>query len=326
MLENSLDKFIWCFSLCILTICLLTACSENESNKETHKAKEPSAIESNTEVTIDLKLASSKTVKFISVIDQYFLKLLNEAKKLNEYLLAFTQQPTDEKLSNSIDKLNDTHSLFSKWHSLILCCKSLQLAPNSSAQDANHQIDLMTRLDHHPLLPGYLDTVKDYPFSGLIYSDIPITVESMEKEFQLGDPAYVTLGFHALETILKGDDSQRKAEDFSVLKSTDDTESAPAALRRTLYAILLASEIRNDLVVFENQWISTKKKLLEMSNDDSNLFFNQLNMLIKQELEIVDSEKSDIQQNQDMKHDTADILHLRKEFLQQLISALNNGH
>lgn len=326
MLENSLDKFIWRFSLCILTTCLLTACSENESNKETHKAKEPTTIESNAEVAIDLKLASSKTVKFISVIDQYFLKLLNEAKELNEYLLAFTHKPTDEKLSSLIDKLNDTHSLFSNWKSIVLCCESLLLAPNTNKQNSNHQIDLITRLDHYPLLPGYLDSVKDYPFSGLIHSDIPITAESMEKEFQLGDPAYVTLGFHALETILKGDDSKRKAADFSALQSTDDSESAPAELRRTLYTILLASEIRNDLVGLENQWISAKRKFLEMNNDETKLFFNQLNELIKQKLQTIDSDKPDSQKNIDIKHDTADIIHLRREFLEQLIQEINDEH
>ena len=124
------------------------------------------------------------------------------------------------------------------------------------------------RIDAHPLLPGYLDTVYGYPYSGLIHSDIPLTLANLYQEFQLGDPAYVTLGFHALEVMLKGSDQERKLSDFAKLKALQEKHETDPELRRSLYSNLLAEQIRQDIFQLPANWRQNIRGLL-FSLDES---------------------------------------------------------
>ena len=98
-------------------------------------------------------------------------------------------------------------------------------------------------------------------------------------------PAYVTLGFHALELILKGSNLKRTASDFAPLTSTNDTSTAPAELRRTLYAILLASEIENDISLLKQTWEAKLKNQLQHNTiAQANKFFLALHLKVEKEL------------------------------------------
>jgi len=142
-----------------------------------------------------------------------FPSLPSTSKKVNEVLIAFTQEPSLNGLQQASEALDKAHALIVSGNFLDTCCDIYSPDLANSENDLA-KLSIKTKLDQYPLLPGYLDAVEGYPYSGLIYSDIPITRESMEQEFQLGDPAYVSLGFHALELILKGSELKRKGSEF----------------------------------------------------------------------------------------------------------------
>jgi putative iron-regulated protein len=71
------------------------------------------------------------------------------------------------------------------------------------------------QIDAQELQPGYLDSLPDYPFSGLVNDlAIPLTVESLRQQHGLTDSSEVAQGFHALELLLWGAEGQRQFTDF----------------------------------------------------------------------------------------------------------------
>lgn len=108
---------------------------------------------------------------------------------------------------------------------------------------------LAYELNHWPILPGYVDSVTNYPESGLVH-DVNVsldeaTLREVHGQFDLAEAA---LGFHVLEFLLWGDnpDDPRQAEAF--LTATDNTagltdtgltvEQLPANRRRALLGLL----------------------------------------------------------------------------------------
>tara|TARA_R110002167_G_scaffold100989_10_gene263437 strand:+ start:2060 stop:3049 length:990 start_codon:yes stop_codon:yes gene_type:complete len=310
-------------SLSILVIffsALLASCSDSEAPSTESGTSKPSILKPIHQTPLN-RQKSPETAALISIIDEHFSQLTNESKKLNETLIAFTKKPSQEGLQKATDALDKVHSIFVSGYYLDTCCHIYSSNLTNNENDLT-KLSIKTKLDQYPLLPGYLDAVEGYPYSGLIYSDISITRESMEQEFQLGDPAYVSLGFHALELILKGSNRNRKVSDFSHLKSTKDTSSAPAELRRTLYAILLASEIENNLSILELFWESdSKNHLAQKPKPQANKFFNALYITAEKELNNLQIQEAALEQNTKIdEHSNIEIITLKKGLLERLIA------
>ncbi len=300
---------------------LLVSCSDSEDSPKLNNTSKPSvSIKPKQQTPLD-RQSSPETAKLTSIIDEHFSQLTHESKQINETLIAFTQEPSQDGLQQASEALDKTHSLFVSGNFLDTCCGIYSPDLTNSENDLA-KLSIKTKLDQYPLLPGYLDAVEGYPYSGLIYSDIPITREIMEQEFQLGDPAYVSLGFHALELILKGSDQKRKVSDFSRLKSTQDTSSAPAELRRTLYAILLAAEIENDISILKLLWESgLKNRLGQKSDAQADNFFNELYITAENELNDIQAGESTSEENTKTdEHSNIEIIKLKKALLERLIA------
>ena len=136
----------------------------------------------------------------------------------------------------------------------------------------------------------------------------------------------MTLGFHALELILKGSNLKRTASDFAPLTSTNDTSTAPAELRRTLYAILLASEIENDISLLKQTWEAKLKNQLQHNTiAQANKFFLALHLKVEKELLGMPS-KQVITEGNHLKpdeHFNLESLSLKQSLLEKLASLKN---
>lgn len=307
--------------LVIFFSALLASCSDPEDAPKLSDTSKVDVVIKPKQKTPSNKQDSPETVILISIIDEHFSQLANESKQVNEVLIAFTQEPSLNGLQQASEALDKTHALFVSGDFLDTCC-GIYSPDLSNSENDSAKLSIKTKLDQYPLLPGYLDAVVGYPYSGLIYSDIPITRESMEQEFQLGDPAYVSLGFHALELILKGSDLKREVSDFSRLKSTQDTSSAPAELRRTLYAILLASEIENDISILKLLWESDfKHRLIEKTHAQAFDFFDQLYIAAEKELNEGKAQESMLENKAKIdEHSSREIFKLKRVLLERLIA------
>lgn len=272
------------FSLSAIFL-MLIACTDQPEDPALLEPKFEKAQKFNTgneSLKNPLSNPASPQQKLIEFVGQLFSELISHSKQLQQQVVLFAKSPSDKGLQEAISTLKITHSSYTSIDILRTCC----LSNFYEEPFEDKQILLHARLDQHPLLPGYLDTVVGYPYSGIVHADIPITKETMLKEFQLGDPHYVTLGFHALEVLLKGGGINRTAKDFSALSSTDDISTAKPELRRTLYAILLASEINKDLSELQQTVITSLKiKLAKQTTKQSKVFVSELQVKLNSALE-----------------------------------------
>ncbi len=60
--------------------------------------------------------------------------------------------------------------------------------------------NLATSIDPWPIEPGFIDSLPEYPDSGIISdTTIPITLDALREQHQFSDEAEVSLGFHIVE-------------------------------------------------------------------------------------------------------------------------------
>ena len=59
------------------------------------------------------------------------------------------------------------------------------------------------RIDAWPTTPGLLDTLPQYPQSGIVADvSLPLDVDSLQEQHGFSDPLEVALGFHAIQLLL----------------------------------------------------------------------------------------------------------------------------
>ena len=70
----------------------------------------------------------------------------------------------------------------------------------TEADDFYRLVDL---IDTRPFLPGYIDGIPEYPYSGLVHElDIPVTEDALRSQHRLMDEESASLGFPVIEFFL----------------------------------------------------------------------------------------------------------------------------
>jgi putative iron-regulated protein len=109
------------------------------------------------------------------------------------------------------------------------------------------------RLNAWPLNEAYIDYVEGDPKAGIIQrGDIPITEYELAKRNGKEDEADVTLGFHAVEFLLWGQDRDPDGPGHRPL--SDYVGKAPAVQRRREYLHVATSLVVKDLQYLVDQW------------------------------------------------------------------------
>jgi hypothetical protein len=123
----------------------------------------------------------------------------------------FLQNPDETQLANAQAAWLNAHSAYAAMSSLPL---PALLALDSDIILVTNK--LQYQIDAWPIEPGYLDSLPDYPGSGII-SDItvPMTAESLQRQHGFTDVQEVSMGFHALEYLIFA----RERSDFQLLDS-----------------------------------------------------------------------------------------------------------
>lgn len=128
-------------------------------------------------------------------------------------------------------------------------------------------------IDAHPLLPGYLDGVPNYPRSGLVHSEVPLTPASLLEQHQSTDFLYVTQGFHAMETLLWGALAQGLEERARLFQLPEQPveDHINEHSRRAELLRLIAFALPRDLATIctrGNQWVLTQALASVQNNRD----------------------------------------------------------
>lgn len=221
-------------NILMLSVALLNGCSndsppQKEVNLEVNAATEPKpeAVVRVPTKEIQSPVSSLKT-RFEDLLASSELESANLANATD----AFTREPTEEAFSSLVLQYESAHQAY-------------RLSRIATLLDTNSAIDEQ-HIDDAPMLPGYLDSVEDYPSSGLIHSELPIEITTILQEYKFSDELYLTLGFHPYDFILKGDASSPVAA-WRRFNEEGTKKHSLAAERRRTYLTLLANTLHKDI-------------------------------------------------------------------------------
>lgn len=200
------------------------------------------------------------TTRYLLLATQQFDAMCLSSGDFQTSIQQFLSTPTEETLNKARSHWINTHSHFAATQLFRYLDIQHPVLDHSTIEPVQHS--LSTRIDQSPLLPGYIDAVEGYPQSGFIFSPLPIDRETLNQEHQFTDALYVTLGFHAIEFLLWGEQVAEKAARLSTDFASLDIKDAPshedslghAKWRRSQLLSLTTEILVSDLATLCREW------------------------------------------------------------------------
>ena len=252
----------------LTTVCLcvwLAACGQTntpDAQPKSHVSTQNAAL------TPDNLTANQQIIETITEAYQRALSSTSELLDATQQLIDKPSPSTLEGARLAWQKSHDDYLLAQVSQSLAISHPVLDSPLSEDNDVVGHTLEI--RIDQYPAIPGYLDSVKGYPQSGLIHAEVELSIETLLNEHQLSDTAYVALGFHALEVMLFGEstDSDARYQDF--ISNTQKSSVIDAAKRRQELSLLLAQQIVDDLALRAEAWRAAdgyyRKFILTLAN------------------------------------------------------------
>jgi hypothetical protein len=153
------------------------------------------------------------------------------------------QQGKTEPMVHAMEQLSEATGLFCRSPTIEnrIVWQSAWLAAHDNFLGASilYSPDDFRRLDAWPMEAGFLDSLPDYPGSGIVSDDtLEITTTSLQEQHQITDASEVALGFHVLEYYA----FERDIEDFG--------SDAPNYQKRQQLVQLVAELLLVDITSF----------------------------------------------------------------------------
>lgn len=208
-----LDKLNLCMGV-LLFILLLNGCGSDVPT--TPKAPSNTNPE-NTLAAFDPNLEQA-TLAAWGVSQKQALVAATTSKQLRESVLQMLAAPSPHSLAAAQASWLTAHNQYHQLSAFITIATS---NPGLFGELSN----TLSLLDAHPIMPGYLDSVNGYPYSGLV-NDISAELNARQVRHQhfLTDDSEVSVGFHAIEFLLWGESGQRSYSDFVAKNTLTDAQ------------------------------------------------------------------------------------------------------
>ena len=265
------------FSLClqkvgiaILVTAFLVACSDEVAepqNIEVVEQTTPSAFELlNPELSASAKEIALDYVKQIGAdLNQAGL----EIEKLQSSITALIDQTNNENLLRAKETWLDTHSAYelTTLHRYF----ATQLL---GEQNSLTIMQLQYQINPWPIIPGYIDYVEGYPDSGIVHDiNVNLNIDSLREQHGSFDVSEVTLGFHAIEFLLWGNEtgsSTRPATDFYSVEELSQEEieigyslEQLSSNRRRAFLTVVAETLVEDFRALQSLWLTEAPRIRE---------------------------------------------------------------
>ena len=208
----------------MLTAILLTGCSDDTADPQSVLA----IRESNLDVSELLNPQLSEYTKeiFLDYVRQIsidFNQVAIEIEKLQSSIVTLINQTSSENLFLSRQAWREAHSAYELTTLHRYFATQLLEDHNNLAL-----MQLQYKINHWPIVPGYIDYINGYPDSGIVF-DINVNLDKRSLREQHGsfDESEVTLGFHVIEFLLWGistDLDARPADDYRSIKKLSPEE------------------------------------------------------------------------------------------------------
>ena len=264
----NLDLTLRRMGITVLASLLLVGCSgETAEPQKIESVKEiiPSVFE-----LLNPELSASTKEIALEYIEQIGADLIEagiEIEMFQSSIGMLTGQATNENLSLSKQAWLDAHSAYEittlhRYFTTQLLGEQSSLA----LMQIQHQIN------HWPIIPGYIDYVNGYPDSGIVHDiNVNLDVDSLREQHGTFDISEVTLGFHVIEFLLWGydtDSGPRPAADFdAVLELTSEQTESGYSLdqlsnnRRRLFLSVAIDTLVEDFRALQSLWLAEEPSI-----------------------------------------------------------------
>ena len=238
----------WLFCLLLLTAC----------NKEPPAKPDTQAPEATTEApwlgqqqALDSQVAeeSSSRLRRLSV----------SANGFDDAINGLLGDPSDERLSTAQQAWSHLYQSFNEAYVVLVC--------RTTATPAD--MGRLQRADSFPILPGYIDSLKDWPDSGIVNdTTLPLTREGLLDQQGATMEGEASVGLQVIHFLLHGEPgAPRQAADLQPVTALSDDmvgklEDQPNNRRRT-YLQLATDLLVEDLLQLAREDKAPKKVTTE---------------------------------------------------------------
>lgn len=200
---------------------------------------------------------------------QSLIQTEQSSRNLSAQLDLFLAEPTATGLTQLRQEWRNCHQ---QWQHHAPWMALARSQPRHFATLNRHYFSI----DASDLQPGYLDAVQGYPFTGIVNDiSIVLTADNLRQQHGLTDHREVSLGFHALEFLLWGEQGERPFNDFTAITDISAEQNAaglttsdlPNNRRRTLLRLttqLLADDLQRLRQDWQNPLSATSRSYLQL--------------------------------------------------------------
>ncbi|HAJ76315.1 MAG TPA: hypothetical protein DCM64_07650 [Gammaproteobacteria bacterium] len=234
----------------LLAVAVLSACgSENEPLDQ----QSPPAISVNAARLASVDPGLIEPIQgvmraYLQQMETDYDAVADNLDSLQSEILAFLEEPSTTSMNNVRSAWLLSHSAY-ELTTLHRYFADLIL----SEAEVLNLFSLRYRMNHWPILPGYIDYVAGFADSGIVQdTTVALNIPALQEQHGLFGLSEVSLGFHVIEFLIWGENpdqiTPRSAADYQ-----PDTRLTPAQAESGLELDLLSNNRRRQLLLLNAQ-------------------------------------------------------------------------
>lgn len=187
-------KFGW---MCLVVVAFLVGCSRDTG--DTDETSSTASIDTDLSETATPPVAllnfADTAAAFHDAAETQMQAMLSACLALQQDVQGFLSSPSDESQSKA-------QTSFVPCYQQWIQARVFHQQPFGLSEEKSFS-KLMDLIDTRPFLPGYIDGLPEYPFSGLVHElDIPINANTLRGQHRLMDEDSASVGFPVIEFFL----------------------------------------------------------------------------------------------------------------------------
>ncbi|MFT7687567.1 MAG: stress-induced morphogen [Candidatus Azotimanducaceae bacterium] len=203
-------------SVLLTSLCLLISCMDSEEQKI---------------LILEAKLVDSSLSRLRVFSVHQNKAAIIEAQNLQQVVSDFLTTADDEHLQKVQSAWQASHNKYLQSHYGLFV-------------PSDERKDLIFAIESWPIQPGFIDSLPDYPESGIVNdTTLSIDLSTLRQQHGITDREEVCLGYHAIEFLI----FDRSIEHFNVQTKQENLADQSSIERRRLLLQLLADELVNNL-------------------------------------------------------------------------------
>ncbi len=259
-----MKQTVYCAFLCLI----LAACGKPpapEVTPEPDNVVSAEALEADTTQLLNFTAAANE---FHAFAEQTSKQMLAQCSQMKAAIESFLASPSEQ---TQLAAQQAFYVCYQGW----IASEFYQQHAFDLAEEKSLKT-LLDLIDTRPFLPGYIDGIPEYPYSGLIHEmDMPITAGNLRSQHRLMDEDSASVGFPAVEFFLWKS---------PVATQWAGAETSDVVKRRHTYLSIVSSQLINQLTQTIMRWQPNSNYSLLPERAQLNIVLQSMQRLVMVDL------------------------------------------